>query len=140
MSNMTRGNNFLSGFGNEDYLGEFVMGKSNSQAPNTFVFENDEEYRIEMTVPGFEKDELVLKLDSSQLYVSGKKKNVHNDGRSNGEPKWLKSGYAMLKQWFNIPDNVNRLGINAKFDKGMLEIILPKKADSEVGISMVKVH
>lgn len=60
--NKNRGNQFMSGFANDNYLSEFATSRPAQPSPVTNVAENEKEYTLEMGLTGFTKEEITIEL------------------------------------------------------------------------------
>lgn len=79
--------------------------------PVSRVDETAEFYRIEIDVPGLKKDELKIETDNHLLTVQGERKDRYK-----------------VQKRFNLPDDVELDGIQAKHEDGVLYLELPKVA------------
>jgi HSP20 family protein len=111
-------------FINSDYpqLKPFSTGTS---LPAVNVSETDQEFHLELTVPGFSKDEINLAIEDDSLTISGEKKAETEET----EKKYTRKefSYQNFKRTFNLPENVDQEKIEARFENGILFIGLPKK-------------
>ena len=87
---------------------------------NYDYFETDNEYVIELAIPGFEKDAITIDLNNKKLVVSGERKlgeDVEYIRRS--------TLFGKFKKEFTMPDNTDD-DINADFNNGVLRITIKK--------------
>jgi len=110
MARLDRGNHFLSGFGNENFIEEFYMDRTDGLKPSTVLSENEEQYMLEVGLPFLEKEDIHLTLNGNELSISGKKKI--------NEKKFLSV--------FFIPNDVRFNAITADFKDGLLTLTFPK--------------
>jgi len=103
---------------------------SNSQyiaIPPANIVESKFDFRIEISVPGFEKNDFKIDLDKYLLTVSLDKKM----DESNDEKFTLKEySYNPFSRSFRISDKINTEKINAIYKNGILQIILPKREEA----------
>jgi HSP20 family protein len=83
------------------------------------VSETDSEYRIEMSLPGYRKQELSMSVEKGYLTVTS---NPVSDGRIFGSQKFNKR--------FRIPSQVDTDSISAEYKDGVLVISIPKSRTS----------
>lgn len=94
------------------------------------VAEDEHEYTVKIDVPGMSKDNIHLSYTDGILTISAhrstfkddsdKKKNLLRQERSEGS----------VSRSFSLP-NVDKKGISAKLDGGVLTVTLPKVAPEE---------
>lgn len=100
--------------------------------PKMNVSESNEDYEIELCVPGLCKEDLNLSIDSEDNLViemvEGEKKEEKKEGRH-----FLRREFGQLqfKQLLRMPENVKRDDISATVTNGILHIVLPKYTEAE---------
>ena len=120
--------NWLPGIFN-DFFGNEWIAKSNSSAPAVNIIENDKEYEVEIAAPGLTKDDFSVRIDDNDhliITVENKKENEEKDKKG----KFLRRefSYSQFRQTLVLPENINKDGIEAKQENGILSVIIPKKA------------
>ena len=89
--------------------------------PQANILENDHNFEIQLAVAGYAKEEVSIKLENDVLIVESK--DISN---ADGNFKLREFRKVEFKRSFNISKEVNREGIKAAFDLGILKITLPK--------------
>jgi HSP20 family protein len=90
------------------------------------VTENEKDFRIELSVPGYSKEDIRIKVEKNMLTIrSEKKENQENHGKFIMKEFCSKS----FERKFMLPKTVNADQITAVFNNGILEIQLPKKEE-----------
>lgn len=84
--------------------------------------EEDEQFIVEVSVPGYKKDEIKMNFENDLLSISAKIE------KKEGETSWKKS----FKKEYTINKNVDVDNINAKLEDGILKVILPKAQSSKL--------
>lgn len=116
-----------------DHMGDW-LDKLDSHAFRNIlqsdVVEDEHEYTVKIDVPGMSKDDIHLSYTDGILTISAhrstfkddsdKKKNLLRQERSEGS----------VSRSFSLP-NVDKKGISAKLDGGVLTVTLPKVAPEE---------
>ncbi len=96
------------------------------------VIENDKGYQVEVAAPGMSKDDFKIHLDDkNNLVVRLEKKE---ESRQNDDDRrYLRHefSYTTFQQSLILPDTVNKQGITATMQDGVLTITLPKKTPEE---------
>jgi HSP20 family protein len=115
-----------------DFLGrEWLATFSNriNSLPAMNIIEKDDEYRIELAVPGLEKGDFQVNINSdNELIVSVEKKTEKEE--KDKKEKYLRRefGYTQFKQTMLLPDNIDRDQIEAKHSHGVLTIEIKKQS------------
>lgn len=95
--------------------------------PKANLIEGKENYRIELLAPGFEKDDIEVKLHQDMLSLKGEysyelPENEKFTSREFGS-------YNFIRR-FKLPQSVNAGNITAEMKNGKLLVNLPKKEES----------
>ena len=139
MTLMRRTNSYYPSFANffDNIFGDGLMDWSNSNFSNTNttlpavnVKETDESYEIEVAAPGMEKKDFKINLDNDVLTISSEKKNERQD--KSGKYSRREFSYQSFQRSFTVPNNVvDGNEIKAKYNDGILTILLPKKEEAK---------
>jgi HSP20 family protein len=130
-------NRFLGGFQNKDYMGDYLTGKDDRYTPAINIAENEKRYKIEMGLPGFNKDNFQIDIERDCLFVRG----VSEKGKSHVKEEYTRQEFNVesFEKTFQLPRHIDQEKISAKFIDGMLEIELPKKDEPEKGSRKIRV-
>jgi HSP20 family protein len=93
-------------------------------APATDLIESGTHYILRADLPGVSEDDVNIELDSNVLTVSGERKSAHED-RKQGYYR-VERSYGSFRRSLRLPEGVDAEAIKATFDKGVLEISVPK--------------
>lgn len=102
------------------------FSNTNTTIPAVNFKENNDEFMIEVAVPGMKKDDFRIDFDNGRLTISSehKNENVEKEGERVTRREF---SYQSFHRTFNIPEKiVNADKITAKYDSGILHIQLPK--------------
>lgn len=92
--------------------------------PAANVKETDNDFEIELASPGLSKDDFKINIDDSVLTISGEKEEEKSEATDNYSYKEF--NYNSFNRSFSLPKNVKEDEISAKYDDGILRIVLPK--------------
>jgi len=109
--------NFPSNWGkDEQYL---------TSTPAANITETAEAYHIDMNVPGRNKEEFTMQAENGLLTIRYEKK----EEKVEKEVKTIRREFAFqsFKRSFSLDDKIDTAGIQAKYENGVLHIVLPKK-------------
>ena len=101
------------------------------------ITEDEENFKISMEIPGFKKEEINICYENNYLIISAKKENYETEK----EISFIKKEryYGLLKRSFYL-SNVKEEDIKAKYEDGILNIIVPKTSDSNKEIRNIKIN
>lgn len=112
-------------FGNE-FMSNFNTGIT---LPAVNVLDNNEEYIVEMAVPGLKKSDFDISLDNQMLSISAELSTENEDRNENYTRREF--GYSSFKRTFSLPESVETDKINAKYEDGILKVLLPKRDEAK---------
>ena len=90
------------------------------------IYEEDNDYVVEMDVPGFNKDEISIDVEKGYLTISAE----HSDERNEEDKNYIRKErvYGSTKRQFYVGD-VDEDSIKANFSDGVLKVVVPKKEE-----------
>lgn len=96
--------------------------------PSVNIIENGEYYRVEVAAPGLKKDDFKIELDNNVLTISSEFENKEEIEDENYTRKEF--NYGSFQRSFTLPEDVvDTEKINAKYDNGVLNIMIPKREE-----------
>jgi HSP20 family protein len=106
--------------------------------PAMDVVESDDHYVLRADLPGLSEADVNVELDDHVLTISGKRSTEHEETK-NGYRR-VERSYGSFSRSVSLPEGVDADGIQANFDKGVLEVkvakpeqIKPRKVAIAVG-------
>ena len=103
---------------------EFPMDFT-TRMPSVNITENDKDFKIEMAAPGLERKDFKVEIENGILFISSEKKEeVKEDNKLFTRREF---SYNSFSRSFTLPDNCMPDKIEAHYENGILQIILPKK-------------
>ncbi|HET8964023.1 MAG TPA: Hsp20/alpha crystallin family protein [Chitinophagales bacterium] len=97
----------------------------NVTIPPANIIENEKEFKLELSVPGFKKEDFTIDVEQGALVISSEKKEESNKEEKNYSRKEF--SYSSFSRTFQLPDNTDENNISAKYDSGVLQLTIPKK-------------
>ncbi len=90
------------------------------------VIEEEKEFRVELYVPGFVRDEISISVDNRVMTVSSNKKEVQDD-----DSRYVikEFGIRNFERKFILDKHVDSDAITAEYHDGILRIVVPKKQE-----------
>lgn len=117
---------------NEFFNGSFSKPQkkhNTSNFPAANVTENNDNFRIEMAVPGLTKKDISIEIDNDLLTVSANKETSQKEGEKFTRKEF---NFDQFKRTFELPESVDTSKIEAAFKNGILEIVLAKKEEAKI--------
>lgn len=123
-------NNLVDLFLNDDVFNFGFMSDEATSSPQYDIIENDNNYIIDLMLPGFKKDNISIDVNDGVLIIDGERKMK--------EVKYSRKGsfYGKFKKSFTLPENVNINKIDASYNDGILSITIPKEGESKLSKSI----
>lgn len=103
----------------------FVKYSNSSKFAPLDISEDEKNYYVETDLPGFEKEQISIKLDKDILTISAtNEKEEEKEGKKYHKKERVTKSCSRS---ISIPENVDVSGITAKYEKGVLTLTIPKK-------------
>ena len=93
--------------------------------PPVNIHETSDAYHLELSAPGRSKEDFKLAVDNGQLTISFEKK----EDTKTEDYKTVRKEFSFrsFKRSFTLDDKIDSNGIQAKYENGVLKVLLPKK-------------
>jgi HSP20 family protein len=92
--------------------------------PATDLVESDTHYLLRVDLPGVAESDINVELDHDVLSVSGERKSEHEDRHAGYYRVERSSG--SFRRSVRLPEGIDGNAITATFDRGVLEVSVPK--------------
>lgn len=114
----------------DDFFDEGFFPKKERNLMKTDIREKKDKYIIDIDLPGFEKENISLSLNSGYLDISAKTEKEEN---SEDEERFVRQErfYGECSRSFYVGEDITEEDIHAKFNNGILKIEIPKKEKQE---------
>jgi HSP20 family protein len=106
--------------------------------PRTDIIERKSDYIITAEMPGISKDNFKVEIENNVLTIHGKKfaqENSEGDQQFRSERQ-----YGNYRRSFRLGDEIDSEKIDARYDSGILEIVLPKSKKAKPKMVEVKIN
>ena len=107
----------------EDFINNLFGSNIYNDIPPYNIVDNDKEFLVEFSVPGFDKKDFLLEVEENNLKVS---KLSSKDNKPENNFFKRQFNYSQFEKNFTLPEEVNIEKINSKYENGILKIFLPK--------------
>ena len=108
-------------------IDKHLYGKNARNMMKTDVRETDENYELEMDLPGFKKDQLNIKLEDGYLTISAAKGHDQEKKDRHGKVIRQERYSGAMQRSFYVGNAVKVEDVKAKFEDGVLTLDIPKK-------------
>lgn len=99
-------------------------GSAYSFVPKVDIIEDQKAFEIHLAVPGMNKEDFKIDLKDNHLTVSGERK--FEKGSEEKQFRTIETQYGAFSKTFVLPENINAENIEAKYNNGILELVVPK--------------
>ena len=121
-------------FFNRDFLNWDLSNFSdtNTTIPKVNIRETPENFEVEVAAPGMDKKDFKIELDGNMLTISSEKSTQQTENNEDSRYFRKEFSYESFQRTFNLrKDVVDSDKIEAKYDKGLLQLIIPKKEEAK---------
>ena len=102
---------------------------SSSFAPAVDVYEDEHNVTLKIEVPGIDEKDIDVRIENNTLTVHGERKIEKEEKEENY--RRVERQYGSFTRTFNLPPTVDAEKVQADYEKGVLKITLPKKAEAK---------
>jgi HSP20 family protein len=102
---------------------------TSSFAPAVDVYEDEHNFSLKIEVPGIDEKDIDVRLENNTLTVHGERKIEKDEKEENY--RRVERHYGSFTRTFTLPTTVDGENVAATYDKGVLKIALPKKAEAK---------
>jgi HSP20 family protein len=102
---------------------------TSSFAPAVDVYEDEHQVTLKIEVPGIDEKDIDVRVENNTLTVHGERKIEKEEKEENY--RRVERHYGTFTRTFTLPTTVDTENVAATYDKGVLKIALPKKAEAK---------
>ncbi|MEO5642696.1 MAG: Hsp20/alpha crystallin family protein [Bacteroidia bacterium] len=126
------------------FLDEAIGRETAAFMPAVNIAEEDKSWNIEVSAPGFKKEDFKIRIENDTLTISAEHKEEKVSAEKPENEKQTKEKnysrrefrYGSFSRSFRLPkEKVNEEAINATYENGILNLTIPKK---EVAVKEIK--
>lgn len=112
----------------DDMFSDPFFDVKENRLMKTDIKELDNEYEIEVDLPGYDKDDIKLEIDNGYLTVTARKNEEEEDKKKKYIHK--ERFFGECSRSFYVGDEISENDVKAKFKNGTLKLTIPKKDDT----------
>src|SRR5579864_476014 len=98
-------------------------------APLVDIYEDEHNITLKIEVPGIDEKDIDVRIENNTLTVHGERKIETEEKEENF--RRVERQYGSFTRSFTLPTTVDAENVSATYDKGVLKIALPKKAEAK---------
>jgi len=102
---------------------------TSSFAPPVDVYEDEHQVSLKIEVPGIDEKDIDVRVENNTLTVHGERKIEKEEKEENY--RRVERQYGSFTRTFTLPQTVDTDNVSATYEKGVLKIALPKKAEAK---------
>lgn len=116
---------WMSDFFDNDRFFDADWLKRMQVVPAVNVKELDKEFEIEMAAPGLTKKDFNIRIENGVMTIFTEKKEEKEQKEMNFTRREF--NYTSFTRSFTLPENINPEKVDAKYENGILRVLLGKK-------------
>lgn len=104
----------------------------------TDIRESESDYRLDIELPGFKKNEITVSLEDGYLNVGAEKAEKTPEG---GDGKYLRRECRMsCRRSYYVGEDVEQENIKAKYENGILSLVVPKTQPKKIAAKTIVIE
>jgi HSP20 family protein len=119
---------FESFFNTDPYVSDRLI----SRVPAVNIAETENDYCIELAVPGMKKDDFKINLDKNILSISAETKSEKESGGEEKTYNRREYSYSSFVRTFTLPEAADYANISAQYTDGILRVSIAKKEEAKI--------
>lgn len=115
-------------------VGSFGNGRF---LPEADYAETDKDIVVTAELPGVDPKDVEVTLANDVLTIRGEKKSERNEKKE--QYQFAERSYGAFERSISVPSGIDANKVDAKFDKGVLKVTLPKPAELQAKRQKIEV-
>ena len=105
--------------------------------PAVNITETNKQYNVSVAAPGMKKDDFKIGIEGDMLTISAEKEETTEE--KDKQYNRREYNYSSFRRSFTLPAEVKRDKIEAKYEDGVLHLVLPKNETAKVAAKSIAV-
>ena len=114
-----------------DMFDDPFFTNNDSKMMKTDIKENDNNFELEIDLPGFKKDDIKMSIDDGYLTINAKQEDNKDEKDKHGKYVRRERYFGECSRSFYVGDDIKEEDIKAKYKNGTLRVEIPKKEEKE---------
>lgn len=116
-----------------DFFGDVFRGFDRKSMPmKTDISEDEKTIVLDIEMPGFEKENIDIKINDGYMIVSAKKEFKEENKNENGKTYVSRERIQSASRSYFVGDKIVEEGIKAKYQNGILCVTIPKEEPKKI--------
>ena len=125
------GVNLFDNMFDEMFRDPFSANKRVDKVMITDIQEKDNQYILDMDLPGYEKEDIKAQLKDGYLTITAQKNEISEEKDEKGDYIRRERYSGKCSRSFYVGEGVKEEDIKASFNNGILQLTFPKQADKK---------
>ena len=133
MANIARYNPFddlLNEFSKGFFVRPFARPEGAEPKMKLDVKEDEKAYTVRADIPGVKKEDIQVDIDDNAITLRAEMKQEKEE-KKDEKVIYSERSYGMVSRSFSLPAPVDAQGAKAEYKDGVLNLVLPKKANAQ---------
>lgn len=133
-------NELFDGFFDDFGKHSLIKGKNGREfmfSPHFDVAETENSIEVSAELAGMDEKDINVSLDNNVLTIKGEKKEEKEEKKKDYHVS--ERCYGSFERSFSLPDGLDENNIKAKFNKGILHVIMPKTEKAKAKSKKIQV-
>ena len=100
--------------------------------PAVNIVDNKDDFIVSLAVPGMKKDDFSIDVEGNMITISCEKEEKKEDKDAKFTRK--EYNYSSFTRSFTLPDEILKDKIEARYEDGVLKLMLPKKEEAKKAV------
>lgn len=110
-----------------DFFDDFSPAKGQAWAPKLDLVENEDSYVLQADIPGVDEKDIKVTLEDNVLSITGERK--HEEESKDKNAHRIERSYGSFIRRIQLHGELDVDHVDAHYNKGVLEIKVPKKEE-----------
>ena len=119
---------FESVFNTDPYVSDRLV----SRVPAVNIAESENDYCIELAVPGMKKEDFKINLDKNVLNISADTKTTNEENTQEKIYNRREFSYSSFIRTFTLPESADYAKISASYVDGILRVTVAKREEAKI--------
>ena len=115
----------------DDFFKDSFFDSQESKIMKTDIKENENNYELEVDLPGYNKEDIKMHMEDGYLVINAKTSQEENDKDKKGNYIRRERFIGECSRSFYLGNDIKEEDIKANFNNGTLKIEVPKKTTEE---------
>lgn len=114
--------------------------RNGNQFPAVNIKETEKQFEMEVVAPGLKKENFEVAIEKNILTISSVVEDLKEAEKENSRYTVKEFSFSSFKRSFSLPENkIEGEKIEAKYENGVLLLVLPKKAEPVEKVKKIKI-